>query len=119
MAMMLGRRVEVVVGRGDLGGGHAEPSGLDVHHLDQGQIELVVEDGGAGELLEAGAPAMWSMWAWVMTICLTVRWWLARSGDDAGDVVAGIDDDGLAGGFVAEDGAVALERAYGEDFVDH
>ena len=39
--------------------------------------------------------------------------------DDAGDVVAGIDDDGLAGGFVAEDGAVALEETDGEDFVDH
>jgi hypothetical protein len=39
--------------------------------------------------------------------------------DDAGDVVAGIDDDGLAGGFVAKDGTVALERAYNEDFVDH
>ena len=43
---------EGVVGWVDLGGGDAEPAGLDVHHRDQGQVELVVEDGGAGELLE-------------------------------------------------------------------
>ena len=42
-----------------------------------------------------------------------------KGGDDAGDVVAGIDDDRLVGGFVSEDGAVALERADYEDFVDH
>ena len=44
---------------------------------------------------------------------------LCEQGNDAGDVVAGIDDEGLAGGFVAEDGAVALEHADGKDFVDH
>ena len=43
---------EVGVGWGDLGGGDAEPAGLDVHHLDQREVELVVEDGGAGEALE-------------------------------------------------------------------
>ena len=42
-----------------------------------------------------------------------------EDGLDAGDVVAGVDDDGFAGGLVAEDGAVALEEADGEDFVDH
>jgi hypothetical protein len=39
--------------------------------------------------------------------------------EDAGDVVAGVHDDGLAGGFVAEDGAVALEETDGKDFVNH
>jgi hypothetical protein len=42
-----------------------------------------------------------------------------EEGEDAGDVVAWIDDDGFAGGFITEDGAVALEGAYGENFVDH
>jgi hypothetical protein len=42
-----------------------------------------------------------------------------EQGEDAGDVVAGVDDDGFAGGFIAEDGAVALEEAYGEGFEDH
>ena len=45
--------VEGVVGLGDGGGGDAEPAGLNVHHFHQGQVVLVVEDGGAGELLEA------------------------------------------------------------------
>jgi hypothetical protein len=44
---------------------------------------------------------------------------LLKDGEDAGDVVAGVYDDGFAGGFVTEDGAVALEWAYDEDFVDH
>lgn len=39
--------------------------------------------------------------------------------DDAGDLVARVDDDGFAGGFVTQDGAVALEKTYGEDFVNH
>ena len=42
-----------------------------------------------------------------------------QEGQDAGDVVAGIDDDGLTGALVAENGTVALEGANGEDFVDH
>jgi hypothetical protein len=44
---------------------------------------------------------------------------LFESGHNAGDVAAGIDHDGLARDLVTEDGAVALERADDEDFVDH
>lgn len=44
---------------------------------------------------------------------------LGEEGEDAGDVVAWVDDDGLAGGFVAEDGAVALEGTDRESFEDH
>ena len=43
---------EVGVGWGDLGGEDAEPAGLEVHHFDQGKVELVVEDRGSGEALE-------------------------------------------------------------------
>jgi hypothetical protein len=42
-----------------------------------------------------------------------------EEGHDAGDVVAGVNDDCFVGGLVAEDGAVALEGTDGEDFVDH
>ena len=42
-----------------------------------------------------------------------------KDGHDAGNVVTGVDDDGLVGGFVSQDGAVALERADGENLVDH
>ncbi len=110
---------EVGVGWGDLGGGDAEPAGLEVHHLDQGQVELVVEDGGSGEALELlGSGDVVDVGVGDYDL-LEGELVAGEGGDDAGDVVAGIDDDGLVGGFVAEDGAVALERAYYEDFVDH
>src|SRR5580698_5988631 len=44
---------------------------------------------------------------------------LGEEEEDAGDVVAGVNDDGFAGLLVAEDGAVALEGSDGEDFVNH
>jgi hypothetical protein len=34
-------------------------------------------------------------------------------------VITGINDDGLARGLISNDGAVALQRADGNDFVDH
>ena len=43
----------------------------------------------------------------------------ADQGEDVFDFVTGVDDHGFVGGFVADDGAVALQRADGEDFVDH
>ena len=42
-----------------------------------------------------------------------------EDGLDAGDVVTGVDNYGFAGGLVTEDGAVALEEADGQDFMDH
>ena len=46
----------------------------------------------------------------------------AKSGEaavDAADLVAGIDDDGFACGFVAKEGAVALQRADGKGLENH
>ena len=111
--------VEGVVGRADFGGGTPEPAGLDVHHLDQREVVLVVEDGRAGEGLEARGPGD------VIDVrvgdedLLDGEIVALEEGEDARNLVAGIDDDGLAGGLVAEDGAVALQRADGEDLVDH
>jgi hypothetical protein len=39
--------------------------------------------------------------------------------EDAGDFVAGVDDDGLARLLVAEDGAIALQHSHRKHFVDH
>ena len=111
--------VEGVVGGWDFRGRDAEPGGLDVHHFDQREVELVVEDGCSGELLEAlGSGDVVDVGVGDDDLLDSEAVPLER-GDDVGDVVAGVDDDGLAGGFVAEDGAVAAERAYDEDFVDH
>ena len=111
--------VQAVVGRQDLGGGHAQPAGLDVHHLDQRKVARVVEDGGAGEALQArGAGDVVDVGVGDEDL-LDGELVALQDGHDARDVIAGIDDDGFAGGLVTEDGAVALQRADGEDFVDH
>jgi hypothetical protein len=44
---------------------------------------------------------------------------LADEREDVLNVIARIDDHGFAGGLVADDRAVALERSDGKDFVDH
>ncbi len=107
------------IGRGDLGNGHAQPRGLDVHHLYEREIVFVVVDGGPGELLElVGAGDVVDvrmrdddgLYGEAMAL---------ERGLNEGDIVAGIDDDGLARGLVAEDGAVALEKADGKNLVDH
>ena len=59
------------------------------------------------------------MWAWVTRICLSVRPRCGETAVDAADLVAGIDDDGFAGFLVAQDGAVALQRADGKGLEDH
>jgi hypothetical protein len=110
---------EGVVGVGDDGSGDAEPAGLNVHHFDQGQVVLVIEDGGSGELFEAvGAGDVVDVGVGDDDL-LDGEGVLGEEGEDAGDVVAGIYHDGFAGGFIAQDGAVALEGADGENFVDH
>ncbi len=111
--------VEGVVRSVNGGGGHAEPAGLDIHHFDQRQVVLVVEDGGAGELLEAmGSSDVVDVGVGDDDL-LDGEIVSGEQGHDAGDVVAGIDDDGFAGGLVTEDGTVALEGADRDDFVDH
>ncbi len=110
---------EFGVGRSDFGRGNAEPSSLDVHHLYQRQVVLVVEDRSSGEFFEVlGSGDVIDVSVGDDDL-LYGELMLGKGADDAGDVVAGIDHDGFAGDFVAEDGAVALERADDEDFVDH
>jgi hypothetical protein len=42
-----------------------------------------------------------------------------EDGQDSLDLIAGIDDDGLVGFLIAQDGAIALQCPYGEHLVDH
>jgi len=111
--------VEGVVRGKDFRGGDAEPASLDVHHVDQGEIELVVEDGCASEFFEALGSGDVVDVSMGDDDLLEGELMLLEQLDDAGDVVAGIDDNGFTGAFVAKDGTVAPERAYDEDFVDH
>ena len=99
--------------------GHADPGGLHVQHFEQIVIVLVEQDGCAREGAELHGSA------YVVDVGMgdddlfDVEIVLADDSEQVFDVVAGIDDHGFAGGLVADDGAVALQRADGEDFVDH
>ncbi len=107
------------IGRGGFRGWHAEPCGLGGHHFEQGQIAFVEEYGRAREALELERSA------YVVDVgvgdenLLELEVEFGEAALDAGDFVAGIDNDGFAGFLVAEDGAVAGERADGEGFQDH
>ena len=100
--------VKGVVGGWDLWSRDSEPAGLHVHHFDQGQIVLVIEDGRSGDALEAmGAGDVVDVGVGDDDLA-DGEVVLVEDAEDARDVVAGIDDDRLEGGFVAQDGTVAL-----------
>jgi len=89
------------------------------HDGDQREVCLVVDDGGAGDLFEglrAGDVVEVSVGD---DDLLSGELVFGECGEDARDVIAGVDDDGFARGLVAEDGAVALEEADREGFADH
>ena len=100
-------------------GRDADPRGLHVEHLQQSVIVLIEQDGRAG----SGAQLHRS--ADVVDVgvrdddLFDLQIMFADEREHVVDVVAGIDDHRFARGFVADDRAVALQRAYGEDFVDH
>lgn len=111
--------VESIVRRRHVGGADAKPGGLNIHHADEGEIVLVVEDRCAGELLEfCGAGDVVNVGMSDEDV-FDGEGVLPQQSHDSRDLVAGVYDDGFAGDLVAEDGAVALEGADGEDFVNH
>jgi hypothetical protein len=110
--------LDEVLDGSERGSGDAEPMGLLIEMLVERQIGFVDEDGRAGGLVEGGEAAN------VVDVSV--------GADDGADfesvpvedlkdgvgVVAGIHDDGFAGAGVAQDGAIAVEEADAEDFVD-
>ena len=100
-------------------GGYADPGGLHVEHFQKSVVVLVEQDGGAGRGSEFHGSAD------VVDVgvgdddLFDLEIVFADQGQDVIDVVAGVDDHGFVGGLVADDRAVALQRADGEDFVDH
>ena len=111
--------VESVVGWVDGWDGYVEPPSLNVHHFYERQVVLVVKNGGPSEPLEAvGASDVVDVGVGDDDL-LDREFVFGEKSQNARDVVAWVDDDGFVGGFVAEDGAVALEDANGDDFVDH
>jgi hypothetical protein len=101
------------------GRSYADPGGLRVEHLQKIVIVLVEQDGCAGGGAEFHGSAD------VVDVgvgdddLLDLEIVLADYAEHIFDFVAGVDDHGFVSGFVADDGAVALQEADGEDFVDH
>jgi hypothetical protein len=110
---------ERLVGRGGFGRGDAKPCGLLIHHGEQVEVVLIEENGRSGEALELERAAD--------VVDVGVGDEDLSEGEaegieaamNAGDFVAGIDDDCLAGLLIGKDGAVALERADGKGFEEH
>jgi len=108
-----------MVGLADFGNLKAEPAGLRGDHSDEREVFFAVEDGSAGDLLEGkGAGDVVDVGVGDDDAARGEVVFV-ESGEDTGDVVAGINDDGVEGGLVAEDGAVALKQADGEGLADH
>src|ERR1700733_11931843 len=105
--------LEGVVRGGDGGGGDAEPASLNIHHFDQREIVLVVEDGGAGELLEAMGPGDVVYVGVGDDDLFDGESVGGEEGHDARNVIAWVNYDGFVGVFVSKDGAVALQRTDG------
>ena len=64
-------------------------------------------------------PVTWSRWACVSRIATGLQPVLLHRLQQQVDIVAGIDDDRLAGDFAAEDESVLHERGNGARFEDH
>jgi len=84
-----------------------------------GEVELVVEDRGAGDGFQPGGASD------VVNVrvgdddLFDGEVMPGEDGEDAVNFVAGVDHDGFVGGFVAQNGTVALQQADAENFVDH
>src|SRR5208282_177573 len=99
--------------------GHAEPGRLYVEHFQQRVVILVEQDGRPRQCAQLHGSA------YVIDVgvgdddLLHFQLVLADDGENVFNVIARIDDHGLVRGLVSDDGAVALQRAYGQDLVDH
>jgi len=110
---------EALVWQSGFRGGDAEPGGLLVHHGEEGQVVFVEENGRSGDALELERAADMIDVGMGDEDLLKLEAKRRKARVNAADFVAGINDDGIARGFVAQKSAVALQRADGEGFEDH
>jgi len=98
---------------------HADPCGLDIEHLEQTVIVLIEQNwrAGCGPQFHGAAHVVDVRVGDYDLLYLQVV--LSNQRENALDFIAGIDDHGFARGLVPNNGAVALQRADGKDFVDH
>src|SRR5207253_5144377 len=98
---------------------HSHPGSLHVKHFEQVVVVLVEDNGCAG----GGAEFLGSADVVDVSVgdddLVYYQVVFADEREHVVYVVAGVNDHGFAGVFIADDGAVALQRAYGQNFVDH
>ncbi len=110
---------EGFVWRSGFRSGDAKPGRLLVHDVELLEVRFVHENRRAGKALELERAAD------VVDVAVGDEdlFELEIVGSEAAvntaDFVTGVDDDGFTCGFVAKDGAVALQRADREGFEDH
>lgn len=108
------------IGRSDLGRfNSAEPTGLHLHHVEEGKVILIEENGGSGLSFERErAPHMVDM-----RVChhdlLQFQAMLFQARQNLRNIVTGIDDHGFACRFIAKNGAVALQQSDRKCLKDH
>jgi hypothetical protein len=111
--------LEELMNLDEFGRVHADEGGLDFHAAVEREIIAVHHDRSAGVLIELGAAAD----VVDVSVCaddgFDCEFVAAEEAEDALDLIAGINDDGLECAGVADDGAVALEHADGDLDVDH
>jgi len=110
---------QALVGRSDLGRCDSQPACLLIHHHEQRQVIFVQENRRAGKPLELESTTHMVDVGVSDEDLLELEAQIGEAAMDAADFVAGIDDDGFAGLFITEEGAVAGERADGKGLEDH
>src|SRR5271165_678056 len=110
---------ERFVRRGGLRGRNTKPTGLLLHDLDLGQVVLIEQDGRARQPLELERAAYMVDVGVSHENLLQSEAQIAQATMNAANLVAWIDHDGLAGLLVAQNGAIALQRADMKRLNDH
>lgn len=97
--------------------GNSEPLRLDVEMAIKLDIAFVDEDGRAGGAVKTGEAADMVNVGVGADDGADFQIVAEQNFEDALDFVSGVHDDGFAGRRIAQDGAIALEQADGDDFV--
>ncbi len=100
-------------------GRHADPGGLHVEHLEQSKIVLVEQDRRSRGRAQFHRTAHMIDMGMGDDDVLDLQVMLAKQCEDVVNVVAGVDDHRFPSGLIANNRAIAVQRADREDLMDH